>query len=788
MKMLQSSNILYSAFFILLIFIPPLIGQPKTVTVGVIVDGEWTENNETRRLFEEETKELLSGEFDVRFPDSKNLVGNWTVADIESKLDQLLNDPEVDVVMTMGVICSNSACRRGPLPKPVIAPFVVDAEIQGVPKKDGASGIKNLSYISFPSTIQRDLKAFLEIVSFQKLTLFFNAEVYNDLPGVDTRLQTATRELGIEPIIIPIRNIDDALAGLTTETEAVYVGPLLHVYGDEFDRLIAALIEKKIPSFSLFGRDEVERGVLASVNAQFMPKIARRVALNLQRILLGEPAESIPFAFAPGEEFTLNVETARKIGVFPPWGVYTEAVLINEGKKEVDIMYNLQSAVLEGIDTNLNLRAKQSEVAAGRQTVNEARSSLLPQVDLSLSGVQINKDRAGLFQAERSLTGQATLTQVLFADDAWANYSVQKRFQKSREQELTALRLDIAQDVATIYLNILISKTLERVQKENLKRSRSNLELSRVREAVGYSGRAEVFRWESEIADNRQSVIDANAQRNVAEIQFNRLLNRPLEQNFGTAEVNISEVGTLTEQARLLKYMNNRIAFRHLRSFFAEEGVSNSPEILQLDAAIAAQERLLKNTKRAFFIPDFAAQFDFSRIFSEGGEGANMESMGVRSKENWSVALNALYPLFSGGSKFAQRKNAVETLSQLRTERKSLVQSLEQRIRSAAHIAGASFAAIKQSRDAAEASQKNLDLVVDSYSLGAVDITLLLDAQNAALIASASAANSVYAFLIDLIELERSLGTSYLLQAPKEREAFYSRLEDYFKQLGIEVR
>lgn len=787
---------------LLLIFLPVsfLTAQLRTVTIGSVVDGEWALNERTRTLFQEEITELLSGEFEVRFPDDKYLVADWTLTDIAGKITQLLNDPEVDVVLTPGVIASNSVSRRGPLPKPVIAPFVVDAELQNLPIKDGASGVENLSYISFPSTLQRDFEAFLEITSFKKLTLFFNAEIYRDLPGVDMRLKKATEEMDIEPNIIPVSSIEDALNGITDETDAVYVGPLLHIYGEEFDRLVELLIEKRIPSFSLFGREDVERGILASVNAQFMPKVARRVALNLQRILLGEPPSEIPFAFAPGEELTLNVETARKIGVFPPWGVYTEAVLLNEDVKEVDIVYNLQTAVLEGIDANLDMRAKQSQVAAGEHIVKEARSPLLPQIGLDLTGLQINKERAGIAQAERNLTGKATVTQVLYADDAWANYSIQKQFQRTREEELEALRLDIAQEIAEGYLNVLVGKTLEDIQRQNLKLSRSNLELSRVREAVGFSGRAEVFRWESQIAGNRQSVIDANAQRNVAEIQFNRLLNRPLEQNFGTREVSIDEVGMLTEENRLLRYMNNRIAFRALREFFVLEGIGNSPEIRQLDAAITAQDRLLKNTSRAFYLPDIVAQGEYSRIFSEGGVGANLGDQidpdapdagfisGLRNKNNWSAALNLTYPLFNGGERFAQRGNAVETLAQLRTERKSLVQILEQRIRSASHIVGSSFAAIKQSKDAGEASRKNLDLVVDSYSLGTVDITQLLDAQNAALNASAAEANSIYLFLIDLMELERALGSSFLLQDLDNRKAFYQRLEDYFVSNNIIVR
>ncbi|MCB0295923.1 MAG: TolC family protein, partial [Calditrichaeota bacterium] len=319
--------------------------------------------------------------------------------------------------------------------------------------------------------------------------------------------------------------------------------------------------------------------ILAGIKPDMFPKIARRVALNLQRILLGEAPGDIPYAFSAGEELCFNMATARQIGVYPDWALITEAVLLNDQRTEVAQHWALQSAVLEGMRVNQDLLAKSREVAAGQQNIGTARANLLPQIDLSATAVQIDADRAGTFQAEQTVSGSATLTQVLFSDDAWANLSVQQSLQRSLEQEYGAERLNIAQHIATAYLQVLNAKTLERVQKENLKLSRSNLELARVRESVGFSGRSEVYRWESQIASNRQAVINANSLRNIAEIQFNRVLNRPLEEKFSTRETGMEDEGLLSEQGRLFRYMANPVSFKILRTFFVSEGLANSPEL-----------------------------------------------------------------------------------------------------------------------------------------------------------------------------------------------------------------
>ena len=70
--------------------------------------------------------------------------------------------------------------------------------------------------------------------------------------------------------------------------------------------------------------------------------------------------------------------------------------------------------------------------------------------------------------------------------------SIQKNLQKTREFERDQLKLDITQTAATAYLNILQAKSFEKIQQENLKLTRQNLEFARVREVVGSAGKDEL--------------------------------------------------------------------------------------------------------------------------------------------------------------------------------------------------------------------------------------------------------------------------------------------------------
>lgn len=788
--------ILFGLMIVVCLISPSNASDPGAITIGIIVDGPWERNDVILEMTRQEVLALTEGEFDVRFPQDKMIVADWSNSGVSDAIDQLLDDREVDMVLAFGVLASDNACRRERLPKPVVAPFVIDIELQGVPFKDGTSGVENLHYLTFPSVVERDMRYFLEIVSFKKLVFLMNKPFHDGIPHLTRSTRQIMRNLGIDPYIIPVdRTIDEAFAAFPPDAEAVYVASLVHLAPGEFDRLVEELIKRKLPSYSLLGLSEVERGLLATANPDIFPRYTRRIALSIHRILLGEDPATIPVTMPAEERLTINMATARAIGVYPKWSVATEANLINEDRESIDRVIDLDGAVKEALTANLDLAAKERFLKAAEKDVSAARSRLFPQISLSALGLQIDEDRAEASfgqQPEQSVSGTVSVTQLLYSEPAWANYAIQKNLQISREREMDQIRFDIAQSAATAYLNVLRAKTFERIQKQNLTLTRSNLELARIRESIGTARAAEVLRWESELASNRKQVISANANRNVSEIALNRILHRPAEEHFETQDAGLDDPHLLLSQGRLMQYADNLWDFKILRSFMVEEALAYSPEIQGIDAAIAAQERAGRSAARAFWQPTVALQASVSNIFVRKGAGSGALSLppslsGLFARPDdidWNVGLSVNFPLFNGGEKFAKRSQTIEKLAQFSLERAAVKERIEQRVRSAFHLAGASYAGIEQARLAAHAADQSLDLMVDAYSRGAATIVDLIDAQNAALVAGEVAANAVYDFLIDLMEVERSIGKAVLQMTDEEREAFFARVENFFATHG----
>jgi len=770
--------------------------EPETVRVGLVIDGPWERNDEVERLFRGELMGLMRGEFDLQFPPGAKLVGDWTVETVERSLDRLLADESVDVVLALGMLASDRAIHRRGLIKPLIAPFVIDAEIQGAPREAGASGVPNLSYLSSSITLRRDLEVFQDLRPFERLVILHGPAV-TAVPGIGARLREVVREFGVELTLVEVEGrAEDGLRAIPNDTEAVFVNPLLQLEAGELEKLAAGLIERGLPSFSRVGRSEVERGLLMSLTENVFDRRARRLALNVQRALLGDEPGTFPVDFIMREELVINMATARAISVFPSFALETIALVLNDTGRERGRALTLASAAERAVTSNLDLMTFDREVAATAENIPIAKSSLAPQFDFSFQASAIDADRAEATGFSQYLaTPSLGVSQLIYADGAWANKIVQEQLQISIGFERDRLALDIVRDAATTYLNVMRALTRERIQKENLGLTRSNLELAKVREALGSSGPSEVYRWEAQIASDQNKVIQSSAERNLAEIELNRLLDYPLEDPLDPAETGVDDPAFFYVRAQFYPYIANRQYFNLARDAFALIALSQAPELLAIDAAVAAQERSLVSASRDFYLPEVFFQGSIEQAFRGGAGGLGaFQSLGALFPDleltppndtNWTLGVDLTFPLFTSGRRPAVRRQDQELLSQLRFQRRAAAQRIDQRVRSSLHRAGASYAGIQLARDAAEASGRNLDLVTDSYSQGVVSVIQLLDAQNASVLAEEAAANAVYSFLIDMLEVERALGKFYFRADAMELEVLFERVDQVFEERGL---
>lgn len=761
--------------------------------IGVVYDGPWERLPDVIDVLKKEITGMAGDEYDVRFPEEKLLSGEWNIVQVNKALDSLLADPEIDLVLALGYVTTHEACQRSDLPKPVIATDVIDAQAQQLPLKDGTSGVANLNYINIFRDLERSMDIFRQLASFKRTVLMADGFVLAWVPQLKEDIARIGREYGMDITVVEVgTSAEEALAGIPTGSEAVFLAMVPRLSATEFKILVDGLIQRKLPSFTFGGRDDVKVGVLASTLPEgVIQQTARSVAVNVNEIFSGEQAADLPVTFSLGEKPTINMATARAIGVYPSLSLRTEAELLNDERVDIQRRLTLETAVREALAANLDLRVAQQVVAAGEQAVLEARSPLLPQIGLSTQVVAIDGDRAAASQGnnpEKTWSGSAVGSQQIYSDRDWAAYDVEKHQQTTRVESYQTLKLDIVQQAATAYLDVLRARAIERIQKENLRLTRANLERARIRQSIGVAGPDEVYRWESAIADSRQAVIASESVTLDIMQALNRLLNRPVQELFIAEETELTDPLLAFSNQLFYKLVSNPRYLELFRDFAAKEGKNVAPELKQLDAQISAQERILLAAKREFYIPNFSLDADASELFSESGKGQRSDSPLLDLDEtDWRVGIFARYPLYAGGRKSATRRRAVEDLKRLKYRRNATAERIDRRVQNAINKTRSSYPSIQLTRDAAEAARKNLELVIDSYAQGIKSIIDLIDAQNLSVTNDQRSANAVYNFLIDLMDVQRSVGSYDILFSASDQKVWREKLETAFKQAGAEI-
>jgi len=433
----------------------------------------------------------------------------------------------------------------------------------------------------------------------------------------------------------------------------------------------------------------------------------------------------------------------------------------------------LPDAVREAIASNLDLIAQRQALAAARQAIGLARSALLPQVQVGARAEYLEDDRSNSLTGKTkdgSVTAGAELSQVLYDEGSWAGFDIQKHVYEGRVQQLESFQLGVIQDAAISFLELDRSQRVLEIQERNREITRRNRGTSESRIAAGWSSDREILRWDTQLATNDTDVRTAQVLVLQNRFELNRVRNLSPEESVSTRPATIDELGFVYERDTITAAVATPENDRRMRDFLARVGLRRSPELAAISSSIAAAERQLTASRRAFWIPSLTF-----------GAGVNHQLHRTSSEEfnetQWGVNSVLAFPLFAGGAKFSGLEQASEVLASLRTQRRATAQSLEQTIRSAFAQASGTFESVGFAERQVAAARRNFELVDSSYTLGVASILDLLDAQAQLLTAELGLINASYGFLEDLIVAERGISFYAFLEPPDDVTNLLDELE-----------
>lgn len=767
-------------FFFVLLGIPLAAEQVSShsVRIAIVQDGPSDAYAGMRQVIEDEVNALLQGEFQPAYSPVRQYLGNWTRESVEREVEAALKDPTVDLVVGLGLIASDVLAHRKELPKGGFAPLIIDPRMQAIPYHGGVSGVPNLNYLIFPQNLLRDVRSLEQLKSFNNVTLIADASALAAMPGLSKALVTAADEANVQATVIAEGT------PLPEDTEAVIFLLLPQLSAFEISQLIDETNQRKIPSLAVMGRSWVELGALATLTPEAdIRRVARRLALNIQRYLLGEPAADLKVDVAAADQLVLNLRTASAIGIVPSWEVLLDADTINEHDFEPIFHLTLLDAIDEAMAANIALAAARKKVDSGAEDVRKALAPLLPQVSVAGIARAIDKNLAQVALGalpEREFFGAAKATQVIYSNQLLGRYCIERSRQDARYDAYDTQFLDTVLEVTLASLDLLRANTLQDVQLSNVRRTRSNLRMAKQRVKSGEARSSEVFRWESEVATNRSNAVKAAYQVRSAQVALNRVLNRCQADPISLADISLDEGYWILNRSWFDRYIANAQVMEALGDFSVHEGCRLSPQINQVQNLIMAQSKALGVANRAYYSPDVAMAAEVRDRFAEGGAGT-VGPLKTNGKE-WIVGVAVTYPLLTGGQRGAEKRQACSELQRLRWELEDLQARIEQQIRTCLNNATASYAAIGLSHTSAQAAAKSLDMATHAYVKGSTTIVDLLDAQNQALVADLVAADAVYDFLRDLVSLQRAIGRFDFLLTENDRSEVLEHLNDFIAQ------
>ncbi len=739
----------------------------RTVTVAVVRDGPSPGPGLVPEI-RTELERLASGEFVIRFKEDDAFDGRWNADRAAEAVQAALDDPEVDIVLVKGGLTAAAAAGLEPV-KPVLDAFVQRPDLYTiVPVKGDRSEKDGLAVVEIPQRVLTDLVALKDMVHPEAIHVAVPRAYLEQLPVLGDELRTLSTALGLplEPLPVgdePAADLD--AAGGSVQAVLLTATPQLGTAGRR--QLIEALNARKIPTFSAEGLPDVRNGVLAGRVEPYRVPLVRRLALDLYELARGTAPADLPVVLPVNGALTVNGATAAAIGFVPPRVLLTTAEFLHpEALRPAGKPLSLGEAFRMAKEHNVGLKIAGQRIETAEREKDLAKSTLLPQIS-AMVGAE-NRKIPGLDGIMPDTVAEAGVSfdQMIYDDRRVSEYNSAKRIVEGTRYQYDVDRLETLSRTGRAFYAFVLARVMSRVDRQNLTLTRENLSLARVRVESGYSGKDEIYRWESETAKRESQLLLRQSTEEAARIELNRILGIDQSQRWDPEERVVEPDVFPLAGGRLDPWIRDLAGIRKLADALTRYAEESAPEMRVLDERIAALEIQLKERKRRWYLPVFSIAGDWAYRFHQSPDIAGIDD------DRYRVGVYGTYPLFLGGSRSEEIGRVRSELETLRHQRELERQNVERRVRTATQRVAASFPVTRLSRQAAEAARKNFAVVQDKYSQGLVNITDLLEAQNEVFVTEQAANASVYRFFQDLIDLQRAIAWFDEEATPEERIEF----------------
>lgn len=761
----------------------------RTISYAFVFDGPSAKNEVVMKQFEKAIIKTTAPDYKASFSKSDIFVGDWSEHGAKIASDKALNS-SATMVISLGYLSTEYLNSKENKKK-----FVVTIDQYGLRDLGG----------DFFNPVQQSVKGallFKRLIEFNKAAILMNESFYKTQDDWDSYLKPKLKGMNFAVIPVNNNNIDAVVQQMgAAGYDAAIITPLFNLTEENKHNLINKLNEKKLPTFSTLGREDVNDGVLLGAGAYDLDrKIAEATSFNIKGVLNGDKTKPKQIQFYEDEIVYINQDTADSIGYDPHLRVLNNAEIISHKKPT---MYNL-SAVFDTLSKqNLDIERKKLLVKAARRASLAAVLRYLPSMGVTLGYQSYNQDYANsvaLSIPEKTGVFQIGLEQVIYSPALVTNILVKKKMVDFSKQEEFMTEQNMGIDVALLYIETLMLENMLNVQKEEVKESRENLAIARVREKMGKCGKEEPLRWATKLLNEEQELLDLTAELKNLKININKVLYKDQKEQFQLAALRANDPSFYTSEIHIIDYVITPKTLEQFTQMLVDQAYKVAPELAKLKAAKKMKQYEMAMYYQKFFLPDakfamtytslmnreFAKDMPYLPVSPSPGMGS-----AIAHSTNW-TSLNALRPdatnlqmgVFAqwkpieGGTKIAEIARLKAEIQELERYDAEVRTSIEEHVRGTINKALAAYFSIEKNYKAMSASGENFKKVQEMYLKGDISITHILDAQDAYKTSKVKAMNSQYVFFKELVWVQRAICAVDWAKATPEAKKFIQTVKE----------
>lgn len=779
----MKNRIIFLTVFLGLVFFSGSVYAQNELKIGICLDSDSYEHKQLSAHFKTELKALNLARYTLRF---KELNANWSAAKAQEHIQSFMQDSTIDIVVSVGYISSNAIAQHESFSKPVIATNILDGDLQGLKLHDGQySGKDNFTYIESFFNLKKDLISFSEMFDIKHITVLIPDTFKENFPQITPYFKQCIPDSELT-VISAGKQSSDAISNLPESTDAAFVLPMMEYSDLEIEKLFNEFNQRQIPSLAVSGIDYLDKGATLTLSPKFtFQQFGRQLALRVLKISEGINPSAISVHIDGFNRVPIvNMESVRQINKFPEWSVLNESILVNLTQLPNSRTLNLRLALAEALENNMQGKMGKQDVKMAEKDVRIAKSNYLPQVELAGSGVGLSENLVEASMGQRgefTITGSASLKQVLYSEQVIANIAIKKLLAENMKIADQKTVLDIVSNTSGAYIGLLFAKSNLLIQNENVNATMENLELAKAKNEIGQSSISDVNRWISELNLNKMKLNDASALYRSNMYQINQILNKPIDEHIHIPDSSTIDKSIVLNQDLLSNIFKNPALTEKYADFIIDQMKTNAPEIQQLAKNREIIEKKSLMYKRQSYIPEAALFANADQAFVRNGVITNTQLPIPPPPDDitWNAGIRLSIPIFEGGKKVAERQKSMLELDKLNYQKTDLINQLESGIRSNVQKLRASFLEMELSDNAAKAAKDNFNIVQDAYSQGVADLIQLIDAQNVMIKTKYLANIAYYQYVMDYILIERLQGKFTFLGAESEKQAYINQIQEY---------